>query len=383
MNIGINASFLRKPHTGIGQVTTHFLETLVAREQNEKSMKNHKFFIYTEEESGRNWPKNCTEKSFVPWYTRDDLFRKILWEKIYLPRMAHKDGCDVLISLYQSATVISYTNMKHVMIVHDVIPHVFAEYLNNIRKKIYWHYVEKGIYASHKIVTVSAYTQHDLEHLLHVRPQKMTTSHIAVDRLFTQEISQKEMDRVMRKYHLTEGTYIYTGGGLEVRKGVDRILRAYKLLKTQHPETPKLVVSGKLLPELVPLTIDVEKIVADLQLNDDVIVTGFVPQKDLPALYKGAKAFIYASLYEGFGLPVLESMTVGTPVITTRNTSLSEVCGGAVLYVEESDEDVCRKMHTLLSDETMMAEMRASGKKRAADFSWDTFVADVFDVTIS
>lgn len=380
MNIGINASFLRKPHTGIGQVTTHFVDELIRQVTHDKRLKNHTFFLYTEEESHKKLPKNFSERCFTSLvYKRDDLFRKLLWEKIYLPRMAHKDRCDVLISLYQSATVISYTDMKHVMVVHDVIPRVFAEYLDNMRKKIYWHYVEKGIYASHKIVTVSAYTQHDLEHLLHVKPQKMTTSLIAVDQLFTQEISQKEMDRVMRTYHLTEGAYIYTGGGLELRKGVDRILRAYKMLKSRYPDAPKLVVSGKLMPQLAPLIIDVEQIVLDLHLRDDVIVTDFVPQEDLPALYKGAKMFVYASLYEGFGLPPLEAMTVGTPVITTHNTSIPEVCKDAVVYAEENDEDFARKMHEMLSDDTMIEEKRAAGAQRAADFSWETFVHDVMD----
>ena len=383
MNIGINASFLRKPHTGIGQVTTHFLETLVTLEENEKSMKNHKFFIYTEESSGVKWPKNFTEKSCLPWYKRDDLFRKLLWEKFYLPRKARKDECDVLISLYQSATIIHYTDMNHVMIVHDIIPHIFPEYLNNLRKKIYWGRVEKGIYAANKIVTVSEYTKKDLEIRLNVKAYKTTVSKIAVDNIFAQDVSQEDLERVMKKYNLEKDNYLYTGGGLEMRKDVDRTLRAYKKLKERNKNTPKLVVSGKLMPELAPLIIDVEQIVLDLNLVNDVIILGFVDQKDLPALYKGAKVFIYPSLYEGFGMPVLEAMSVGTPVVTARDTSIYEVSGDAAVYAEHDDEDLCDKIANVIVDEKRIEKMRVDGKEKSEEFSWRGFVKDVFDVVNS
>ncbi|PID52161.1 MAG: hypothetical protein CR972_03400 [Candidatus Moraniibacteriota bacterium] len=383
MNIGINASFLRKPNTGIGQVTTHFLETLVNLERSEKSLKNYKFIIYTEEKSGVKWPRNFVEETFLPWYKRDDLFRKLLWEKWYLPRKAHKNKCDVLISLYQSATVIHYTDMKHVMIVHDIIPQIFPEYLNNLRKKIYWAKVEKGIYAANKIVTVSEHTKVDLELRLNVKAYKTFVSKIAVDNIFADDVSEKDLNRVMKKYGLEKGNYLYTGGGLEMRKDVDRTLRAYKKLKERNEDVPKLVVSGKLMPELAPLIIDVEQIVLDLNLVDDVVILGFVEQKDLPALYKGAKVFIYPSLYEGFGMPVLESMSVGTPVITARDTSIYEVSGDAAVYADHDDEDLCNKIADTIVDKNLLVKMSLEGKERSKEFSWCSFVKDVFNVVNS
>jgi glycosyltransferase involved in cell wall biosynthesis len=380
MNIGINASFLRKPHTGIGQVTTHFLKTLIDHNKSGHTINEHHYFIYTEEESGVAFPENFTQKTFLPKYKRDDLFRKLLWEKFYLPRRARIDRCDVLISLYQSATVIHYIDMQHIMIVHDIIPHIFPEYLNNLRKKIYWGQVEKGIYASNKIVTVSEYTKIDLESRLNVKPYKMSVSQISVDQIFAREVSAHEMERVMKKYDLEEGEYLYTGGGLEMRKDVDRTLRAYKRLIKRNPDVPKLVVSGRLMPKLAPLIIDVEQVVRDLNLVSHVVIMDFVPQEDLPALYKGAMFFVYPSLYEGFGMPVLESMHMGTPVITTRDTSIYEVGGDAVMYVDHDDEDLCNKMSELLRDGELRRKMSDDGKSRAQNFSWDNFVQRVFDV---
>ncbi|MFA5985807.1 MAG: glycosyltransferase family 1 protein [Parcubacteria group bacterium] len=380
MNIGINASFMRKPGTGIGQVTTHFLHELIRRSHTDRSFKNHKFFIYSEELIDMDFPKNFTCRHFLPhYYRRDDLFRRLLWEKFSLPCCAHRDKCDVLISLYQSATVIKYTDMRHIMVVHDVIPHIFAEYLDNMRKKIYWKYVEKGMYGSHKIIAVSEYTKIDLATRLNIKEQKITVAPIAVDPIFSNIVSQEEMDRVMDVYKLESKKYIYTGGGLELRKCADRTLRAYKMLRERIPDAPTLVISGKLMPELAPLIVDVEQIVYDLGLVDHVRIIGFVPQADLPALYKGAVCFVFPSLYEGFGMPVLEAMNIGTPVITSRDSSLSEVGGDAVVYAEHDDEALCEKMREVILDHTLQEMISAKEKEQAQKFSWQSFVEKIWE----
>jgi len=379
MNIAINASFLRKSYTGIGQVTTHVLNELIERAQNDKSMKNHKFFVYSEDECDIDLPKNFYKRNFLPrFYKRDDLFRKLLWEKYWLPRRARQDGCEILLSLYQSATVVKYTDMKHVMVVHDVIPHIFPEYLNNMRKRMYWQFVEKGMYSSSKIITVSEHTKIDLETKLNIKPVKIIVDPIAVDPIFKKDVTQKDVAYVITKYKLSEN-YIYTGGGLEMRKDVDRTLRAYKMLRERLNNVPELVVSGKLMPELSPLIIDVEKIADELGIKKYVKILDFVPQEDLPALYKGAQLFMFPSRYEGFGMPMLEAMTVGTPVLTAKNSSLEEVGGDAVAYTEHDDEKMCNKMRELLQDKEQLQKMSIDGKERAKQFSWQKFVTTICD----
>lgn len=380
MNIGINASFMRKPGTGIGQVTTHFLSELIEKSQYERSFKNHKFYIYSEEPIDLAFPKNFICRNFLPRYRRDDLFRKLWWEKFSLPCCAHRDKCDVLLSLYQSATVIKYTDMKHVMVVHDVIPQIFMEYLNNMRKEIYWKYVKKGMYAAHKIIAVSEHTKRDLISRLNIKEQKISVAPIAVDPIFTHDVSQEVLQHVMDKYELEDKKYIYTGGGLEMRKDVDRTLRAYKKLRDRMPDAPVLVVSGKLMPELSPLIVDVEQIVYDLGLVDHVKIIGFVPQEDLPALYKGAICFVFPSLYEGFGMPVLEAMSIGTPVITSQDTSLIEVGGDSVIYAEHDDEILCEKMQSLITDPERQKEVGQREIDQAQKFSWQSFIEKVWEI---
>ena len=381
MHIGINASFLRKPYTGIGQVTTHVLNELAKRSKEDKSMKNHKFFVYLEEDCDIELPKNFHKKSFLPkFYKRDDLFRKLYWENRMVLKQARKDKCDILFSLYQSATINKYTDIKHVMLVHDVIPHIFPEYVNNLRKKIYWQKVEKGMYASNKIITVSEHTKIDLEKKLNIKGTKIIVDKISVDPIFQKECGEEKQKKVLQKYNLQAG-YIYSGGGLEMRKNVEGTLRAYKKLRDDWSEAPDLVISGKLMPELSPLITDVEKIAGELGLGNCVHILGFVPQEDLPALYKSAKLFVFPSRYEGFGMPVLEAMNMGTPVLTAKNSSLEEVGGDTVEYVETDEVDeLCEKMKELLQDDDKLKGMSKKGKERTKEFSWERFVDTVCDV---
>lgn len=383
MRIGINVSFLRKQGTGIGQVTVHVVRELIAQVHADAHLRNHKFFLYCEEEpTGLDVPRNFTVRAFLPHYRRDDLIRKMLWEKHLLPRRARRDKCDVLISLYQSATVIPYTDMQHIMVVHDIIPHVFPAYLNNMRKRFYWKHVCKGMYSARTLVAVSTHTKDDVVERLHVTPERVIVAPIAVDPIFATPVTAQDSARVMTKLHLTAG-YIYAAG-LEMRKNAARTVRAYALLREMRAKrgytTPDLVISGKLLPQLAPLVVDVERLVAQMGLADVVHAVDFVPQQDLPAMYKNAVMFVFPSQYEGFGMPVLEAMHVGTPVITCNDTSIGEVGGDAVVYVAHDDAALAAAMDRLLDDAPARAQYAHLAQQRARQFSWRTFTTQLCTV---
>jgi glycosyltransferase involved in cell wall biosynthesis len=384
MRVGINASFLRKPSTGIGQVTQHFLEELsrTVVDPLKSKKRDTEFVVYLEEELPAvvKLSSKFVVRAFLPiLWKRDDLIRKILWEKYSLPKQARKDGCDVLLSLYQSATI-APSGMRHTMVVHDIIPHFFPEYLNNARKRKYQDLIERAIKRADRIVAVSSKTKQDLIAHLDIIAQKISVDAVDVDPMFKKPVSISRAHTVMKKYHIHPG-YIYTGGGLEKRKNTEGLLRAYKLLLKQNKkekflhEIPKLVISGKLMPELAPLIADVEKLVKELNLSTHVNVLGFVPQEDLPALYEQASFFVFPSLYEGFGLPVLEAMNQGTAVLASQTTSLPEVGGDAVMYCDPMDiEDMTRAMKKMLLDKSFRVTLGARGEIRAREFSWSLFV---------
>lgn len=396
MRIGINASFLRKQNTGLGQVSINFLRKLIEVKSLKSKVHEEKmeFFLYLEEKlpKGIKLPKNAASSAvkfktrvFLPSYKRDDLIRKIWWEKYLLPKKVEEDKCDVLLSLFQSATILKDEKTKHVMVVHDIIPKLFPEYLSNFRKKIYQKMTERAIIKADKIIAISHRTEKDLIQHLGIDAKKITVAHVDVDEIYKQEISEAESQKVLQKYKLKPG-YIYNGGGLEIRKNNESILQAYRNILDNHKKKnldwlPKLVISGKLMPELAPLVLDAEKMVKELDLQKNVVLLDYVPQEDLPALYRSASAFVYPSKYEGFGLPILEAMNQGTPVITSKTSSLPEVGSDAVLYCDPNNvEDLEMVLKNLLNNNHLKVALSMKGKERATHFSWDKFIEKTMNI---
>lgn len=392
MKIGINASFARKSNTGIGQVTLNFLKKLsefpisyLSDKQANFQFPNNfqisdfknngeklEFVLYLEEDLSKdinfNLGKNFTKNVFLPKYKRDDLIRKIWWEKFCLPRRVKKDKCDVFISLYQCPTIFS-KNIKHTMVVHDIVPKLFPEYLNNWRKKIYWKLTERAIKKADKIIAISEHTKKDLIKYLQISENKISVRYFDVAAIYKKEVSENELQRILKKYNLEKG-YIYSGGGLEKRKNIDTLIYAYRKLLEKNKNIPFLVISGKLMPELSPLIVDVEKLVKELKLESKVKLLDFIPQKDLPALYKNSCMFIFPSRYEGFGMPPLEAMNQGVPVIMAKNSSLPEVGGNAVKYFNsENSKELAKKIKEILNNEGLRNELSQKGKEQAKFFS--------------
>jgi glycosyltransferase involved in cell wall biosynthesis len=179
---------------------------------------------------------------------------------------------------------------------------------------------------------------------------------------------EDELQRVRQTYGI-EGEYILTVGAIQPRKNLARLIAAYARLRKSRPEVnlPKLVFAGK----CAWLFEETLRTIQELQLTESVILTGYVPEKDLPGLYSGALCFVYPSYFEGFGLPPLEAMKCGAPVITGNRTSLPEVVGEAGLLVDPFDVDALgAAMNRLISDSELRAELTTKGLERAKLFDW-------------
>lgn len=385
MKIAINASFLRKQNTGIGQVSANFLKKLAQIETKklQAGTSENEYVLYLEEDMDLQFPQNFEKRFFLPCWKRDDLIRKIWWEKFLLPKKIKQDDCEILFSLYQCPTIIKDKKIKHLMLVHDIIPKLFPQYLNNGRKKLYQMLSEKAMMSADKILVVSKRTEKDLIQHMDMDSKKITVSHIDVDEIYKKKVSELESKKILSKYKLTNG-YVYCGGGLEVRKNVESVLRAYKFLRDQYGLVewlPKLVISGKLMPQLAPLVTDAEALAEQFNIQDDVVLLDYVPQQDLPALYANARVFVYPSLYEGFGLPILEAMSQGIPVVTAKTSSLPEVGSDAVLYCNPHEvEDLAMVLKNVLVNESLRTSLREKSKIRANKFSWQKFAEKFLNI---
>lgn len=384
MKIGINASFLRKQNTGIGQVTANFVKKVAECQTLKDRKQKFEYFLYLEEKLPKNikLPENFHERVLLPPYKRDDIIRSIWWQKFILPRKATEDGCNVFLSLYQCATVMP-KNIRHIMVVHDILLEFFPQYINNLRKKYFWYLSKQAIKKADKIISVSHRTEKDLIQHLGINPKKISVSYVDVDEIYKRNVSQLESQHILNKYNLEPG-YIYNGGGMEIRKNTENVLKAYKLLWDKYGQNgwlPKLVISGKLMPELAPLVTDAKKLVKELNLEDRVILLDYVSQEDLPAIYNNAVLFVYPSLYEGFGLPILEAMNQGIPVITSKVSSLPEIGSDSVLYCDpKKAEDIAMVIKNVLNNNHLKAALSMKGKERANHFSFESFLEKFFNI---
>ena len=376
MKIGINASFLRKPDSGIGQVTTNFLKSLI-----KKSDPKDDFYIYLEEDVDLKIPSNFHKRVIKTFYKRDDLIRKICWEKFLLPVKAKSDKCEVFLSLYQSSTVLK--KIPHIMLVHDAIVKIFPWYIGNLRKKIYYKKVDKGIKLASKIMTISKHSKTDILRLYKRKKDKVIVNYIDCDPLFKKKTSQKTIDKVLEKFVLKKNEYIFYVGGFDMRKNMSGLIRGYGILWSRYKnkkDCPDLAIAGKFNPQLVPLVTDLESEIDNVCSVYGVPqrkfkLLGFVEQKDLPALFRAARMFCFPSLYEGFGLPVLEAFNSECPVVVSGNSSLKEIANNknAFIFDLESDKKLAEKMEECLQDEKKAKQKKQQAKKDAEKFDWDKF----------
>jgi glycosyltransferase involved in cell wall biosynthesis len=264
--------------------------------------------------------------------------------------------------------------------VHDLIPVLLPQYFTTDGVKSVTSML-KRLDEDDNIICVSESTKNDLcNYAKAIDPQKVFVIHSAASASFYPCMDEALHAAIRAKYAIPEGSrYILSVCTLEPRKNVDQTIRSFvRLVKEQHINDLCLVLTGT-------KGWDYDRIFAEIdnaaEVMDRIILTGFVPDKDLSPLYSGALAFVYPSLYEGFGLPPLEAMQCGTPVITSNTSSLPEVVGDAGIMVDPTDgEALCQAMLTVYHDEGLRRLMAEKSLKRAKLFDWEKCVKETIEL---
>jgi glycosyltransferase involved in cell wall biosynthesis len=289
------------------------------------------------------------------------LRRRMLWEQVELPWHARRLGADVLHVPAGPGPL--WHPMPLVMTVHDLAPLRCPELLPHARSRWYWgRWVLLTARRAHAVIVPSEATRADLVGA-GVSAERVAVIPLAAA-LETAASPPDGADRaVMARYALPRRYLLYVGT-IDRRKDYRSLLGALEHLDADLG----LVVAGTLIAGRT----DFEARLADAGLSRRVRVLGYVPEADLGALYRGAEALVYPSWYEGFGLPVLEAMACGTPVITYRATALPEVAGDAALLVDPpwSAERLAAAIRRVLEDDALRTTLRARGRARAAAFDW-------------
>jgi len=228
--------------------------------------------------------------------------------------------------------------------------------------------VRRSVREASQVIALSAHARQDIIDTYKVSPEKVTAIPLAAADHFKPIKNDAELQRVKQTYGI-DGDYILTVGAIQPRKNLARLVAAYSRLRRAKPEgnLPKLVLAGK----CAWLYDETLRAIAELELKESVILTGYVPEKDLPALYSGALCFVYPSYFEGFGLPPLEAMQCGAPVIVGNQTSLPEVVGDAGVLVDPFDVDaLAAAITSVISNSNLRTELGVKGQARAKLFEW-------------
>ena len=213
------------------------------------------------------------------------------------------------------------------------------------------------------IITVSQHAKQDIVNVLRVPPDKVHVVYEAAAPQYRIIDDECELDRVRRKYDLHQPFVLYVGT-IEPRKNLSRLVQAFARARRSPTQ---LVLVGQLGWKYAALLKQIDA----LQLGTAVRLIGYVPDDDLPALYSLARVFAFPSIYEGFGLPIVEAMACGTPVLTSNQSSMIELGDGAAQLVDPfSVKAIADGLRQMLSDATLRAELRCAGFERAAQFSW-------------
>jgi glycosyltransferase involved in cell wall biosynthesis len=219
-----------------------------------------------------------------------------------------------------------------------------------------------------QVIALSEFARQDIIASYHVGSEKVSVIPLAAPPHFGPVQDEGELQRVRQTYGI-EGDYILSVGAIQPRKNLSRLVAAYSRLRWARPEVklPKLVLVGK----CAWLYDETLRTIKELEVSDSVILTGYVREGDLPALYSGALCFVYPSYFEGFGLPPLEAMKCGAPVIVGNKTSLPEVVGDAGVLIDPFDVDeLASAIQRVITDSNLRAQLRVKGLERAKLFDW-------------
>jgi glycosyltransferase involved in cell wall biosynthesis len=257
---------------------------------------------------------------------------------------------------------------RAVVTIHDIIHVLYPQFLPNRLALLYARVmIRRALRRADRIITVSYNSKRDLVDYFGIPPSRVEVIYNGVAARFHPDLAPAERDRVAQRYALPR-PYLLFLGGEKPHKNVRNVLRAFAEARRERALPHALVLAGPMPKNRSR----VEALIAALDLASSVVRTGVVPEEDLPGLFAGADAFLYPTLYEGFGLPVAEAMACGVPVLTSSTSALQEIAGGYAYLVDPLDVDaIARGIGDLATDAARRAEFADLGRRRAADFSWD------------
>ncbi len=364
MKIGIDARFAVHNRRGIGNYTSKLIHHLADMDH------TNEYILYIDaKNNGNRLPEQANVKTRI---IRP--FNYPMWEQLVLPAQARKDNIDILHSTGNTAPIYLNSRIKQVATIHDVM---YLEKRSALPRSASWRQACGRIYRKmvvprtvqrfSAVITDSDFCRREIARYL----PALTADGITVIYLAGNDacrpVDKSYAWAKIRKKHGIANSYILTLGGIDPRKNTRFVIDKYVELRSRGLIDQKLVIVG--IPNWRRTRFN--DVVMQSGCRDDIILTDFLDDDELVLLYNCAAVFLYPSLYEGFGLPPLESMACGTPVIASNVTSIPEIVGDAAILIDPTDGDRLKKaLLELLSNERLRRQLISRGFRWARKFSW-------------
>jgi len=365
MRIGIDARLLGERITGITRYLINVLQFLPQSDYKNK----YSLLTYNKTKfDDKFYDHHIVQRNKLPRQLREHL-----WLNFSLPKLLVEKNIDVFFTPY-ILVPIKKSHKKNVIVIHDVMTKTCPQFFTNYYKKYMSVIVPQSIKKADAIVTVSQSAKNDIVKFYRVAPDKITVTHLWTDEKYKpMQLNKEEKELVRKKYNLPDKFILYVGA-IEERKNISGILRISDILKSREVDM-KIVLVGNKGFGFIKLSAEM------YQRNDIVIHIENVAEEDLPSIYNLAEIFLFPSFYEGFGLPPLEAMKCGIPVLASNNSSLIEVVGeGGLLFDAEDYDSFADHIVLLLKDRQFYEEIKLKALKQAEMFKPESEIVKLIDL---
>lgn len=341
--------------TGIGTYTDKILKYMI---------KTHKENLYQIYWSGEDYKRfeNDNTKIIIASKKHHRFF-----EQHYFPNNLEKEKVDIYHIPQNGIGICDNIQCKKVVTIHDLIPYILPETVGRSYLSKFLKEMPRIVELSDSIITVSECSKKDILRFFPIDEDKVFVTPLAADSKY-KPLNKTECQETLREDYNIDKPFILYIGGFSPRKNVSSLIVAFSKVHKNLDREHDLVIVGANKDEGGFL----KKLISDLNIESNIKFTGFVPEYLLPVFYNACEVFAYPSLYEGFGLPPLEAMSCGTPVIASNISSIPEVVGdGGILIDPFNMKNLMYSLEALLNDEGIRNELSSKALKRASNFSWE------------
>lgn len=357
MKIGLITTAMDEKKAGIGWYCYNLIKNL-----REIDKRNEYILIHRYKNDDPIYKDN---KELIIPYPKIPM-KKTIGDNVQIAFKLRKLKFDIVHELAHSAFFMFDSPSKKVITIHDLTPVLFPQTFDRFTVFIHKYLLPRALRKVDRIITVSENTKADIVKYFGISEEKIEVIHNGVDHEHFKKLDRECCYRKLKIKYGIDSKFILSVGTIEPRKNYTNLVKAFYELK-KRKISHKLVIIGKTGWKYKSFYDAIEK----LRLKKDVLLLGYVPYEDLPLFYNCAEVFVYPSLYEGFGLPPLEAMACGCPVVVSNCSSLPEVVGDAGILVDPYDhKKLAESLYEVLSDEGLRKHLTLKGLRRAKKFSW-------------